>query len=163
VHVHYIDGSYEVYYCLRALRKVGGETGLFLPSYHVSSQLQKTRCVAKRSWWTLGCLESETRERPNRHHLCAQCPSCNPAGWCPGTKRYDFSLMHSANDIPCDPQRFCKDVLVAKQVKNDSAQAIDGFKLCIVSEWMECGNTHTYLRNNEVTDRTELVSPRPHP
>jgi len=73
--------------------------------------------------------------------------------------------------ISCDLQRFCKEVLVAKRVKHDNVLAIVGvqmsdepeFKLCIVSEWMERGNMHTYLRNNEVADRVELVSPRPHP
>jgi len=76
--------------------------------------------------------------------------------------------MYSANDISCDPQRFCKEVLVAKQVEHENVQAIEGvqmtgdFKLCIVSEWMERGNMHSYLKNNGVTDRVELVSPRPH-
>jgi len=73
--------------------------------------------------------------------------------------------MNSANGISCDPQRFCKEVLVAKQVTHDNVHAIEGvqmiygFKLCIVSEWMKHGNMHTYLRNNEVTDRAEVVSP----
>ena len=77
--------------------------------------------------------------------------------------------MHSANDISCDPQRFCKAVLVAKLVKHDNILAIEGvqviksFRFCIISEWMERGNMHTYLKNNQVTDRAELVSPTPHP
>jgi len=84
-------------------------------------------------------------------------------------ERYDLPHMHSANDISCDPQRFCKAVLVAKLVKHDNvlaiegAQVIDGSKFFIVSEWMEHGNMHTYLKNNEAADRAELVSPTPHP
>jgi hypothetical protein len=58
-------------------------------------------------------------------------------------------------------------VLVSKQVQNDNVLAIAGVqmtqecKLCIVSEWMEHGNMHTYLKNKEDADRAELVSPRP--
>lgn len=36
-------------------------------------------------------------------------------------------------------------------------------KLCIVSPWMEHGNMHTYLMDNQDTDRVELVSFKPHP
>ena len=37
------------------------------------------------------------------------------------------------------------------------------FHLCIVSEWMENGNMHTFLEKNQVADRAQLVSLRPHP
>ena len=36
-------------------------------------------------------------------------------------------------------------------------------KFCIVSPWMELGNMHNYLRNNQVADRVELVSLESHP
>lgn len=75
--------------------------------------------------------------------------------------------MRSANVTSCDLQRFCKEVLVAKQVKNDNVlaikgvQMIDGLKPCIVSEWMEHGDMHAYLRfgGKDVADHVELVSP----
>jgi len=78
--------------------------------------------------------------------------------------------MHPANNVSCGLQRFCKEVLVAKQVENDNVLAIEGVKmtdesklLCIVSKWMELGNMHTFLKGNEVADRVELVSPGPYP
>jgi hypothetical protein len=71
------------------------------------------------------------------------------------------------SDISRDLQRFCKEVLVAKQVKNDNVMAIMGVQmtdqLCIVSEWMENGHMLTYLAGNEDADRIELVSLRLHP
>jgi hypothetical protein len=39
----------------------------------------------------------------------------------------------------------------------------EGLKLCVVSEWMDHGNLHTYLKDNEVADRTELVSRKSRP
>ena len=36
------------------------------------------------------------------------------------------------------------------------------FHLSIVSEWMENGNMHDFLENNQVADRAQLVSLRPH-
>lgn len=36
-------------------------------------------------------------------------------------------------------------------------------ELCIVSEWMEHENMHTYIVNNETAERFELVSLRPRP
>jgi len=130
--------------CLRALRKAGGETVLLPTSYrfHPKSK-NKMRCRTQLvDSWMFGKRNSKTTQLAP-----------------------PFSHMHSwANDTPCNPQRFYKEVLVTKQVKNDNVQVLDGFKLRIVSEWMERGNTHshTHLRNNEVTDRTEPVSPRPH-
>ena len=59
-------------------------------------------------------------------------------------------------------------MLVAKQVRNDNVMAIegvqivDGVMLCIVSEWMEHGNMHTYLEKNKAADHAELVSSQPH-
>ena len=71
------------------------------------------------------------------------------------------------SNISHDLQRFCKEMLVAKQVKNDNVMAIVGVQmndqLCIVSEWMENGHLLTYLENNEDADRIELVSLRLHP
>ena len=85
-------------------------------------------------------------------------------------KKVCYSRMHPANNISCDLQRFCKEVLVAKQVNNDNVLAIEGVYmvdesklLCIVSEWMEFGNLRNFLNGNEVADRVELVSPGPHP
>jgi hypothetical protein len=60
-------------------------------------------------------------------------------------------------------------VLVAKQVKHDNVLAIEGIqmdgglKLCIVSEWMDHGNLHTYLKDNKIADRMELVSRKSRP
>ena len=78
--------------------------------------------------------------------------------------------MHPANNVLYGLQRFCKEVLVAKQVQNDYVLAIAGvqiidkeFHLCIVSEWMENGNMHTFLEDNLVPDCAQLVSLRPHP
>lgn len=39
----------------------------------------------------------------------------------------------------------------------------DPKKLCILSEWMDYGNLHDYLKSNGVADRIELVSCESHP
>ncbi|KAF9646884.1 kinase-like protein [Thelephora ganbajun] len=68
-----------------------------------------------------------------------------------------------ANGISCGLQRFCKEILVAKLVNNENVLAIEGVqvtdepKFCIVSEWMEHGDMHTYLKGNESADRVELL------
>jgi len=67
-----------------------------------------------------------------------------------------------------DLQMFCKELLVAKQAKDDNVLAIEGVQiieahtLCIISEWMDNGNLLTYLEENADADRTELVSPQSH-
>ena len=75
--------------------------------------------------------------------------------------------MDLANNILFDPQRFCKEVLVAKLIENDNVLSIEGvqivnrIKLCIISEWMEHGNMHAYIEKNQKdVDRVELVSLR---
>ena len=65
----------------------------------------------------------------------------------------------------CDLQAFCKELLVAKQVKDDNVLAIEGVQivdshtLCIVSEWMDNGNLLAYLEGNVDVNRAELVGP----
>lgn len=61
-------------------------------------------------------------------------------------------------------------MLVAKQVEHDNVLPIEGIqmnddpkKLCILSEWMDYGNLHDYLKSNGVADRIELVSCESHP
>ncbi|KAF9646889.1 kinase-like protein [Thelephora ganbajun] len=71
--------------------------------------------------------------------------------------------MRLVNGISCGLQRFCKEVLIAKLVDNENVLAIEGVqmtdepKFCIVSEWMEHGDMHTYLKGNESADRVELL------
>jgi len=67
-----------------------------------------------------------------------------------------------------DPQTFCKELLVAKQAKDDNVltiegvQMVDAHTLCIVSEWMDNGNLLAYLEGNADASRAELVSPLPY-
>jgi len=66
-----------------------------------------------------------------------------------------------------DPQMFCKELLVAKQAKDDNVLSIEGVQivgvhtLCIVSEWMDNGNLLAYLEENSDANRAELVGPPP--
>ena len=61
--------------------------------------------------------------------------------------------MGPASSISCDPQRFCRQVSVAKLVDDGNVliiggvHAIDEFQLCIISKRTEHGNVHTHIKN----------------
>lgn len=60
-------------------------------------------------------------------------------------------------------QRYCKEVIICKQVKHPNIFSIEGVApalhpFCIVSQWMENGNMKQYIVKYGGVDRLKLVS-----